>query len=389
MCDRKFLNKALVLLFWTVLCLPLLDICFGLDTSRGLKEKRILSKLPPLPRSIKELQKFPQSFDGFFKDNFGFRKSMIRANFLLKYNVLRKSPVEKVVVGRDGWLYYNGEGAIDDSRGITQYDAQTLERWARTLEMKRAWLAAQGIQYLFVLVPNKGSVYGEYFPASYTIVNQESGIELLARYLKAHTNVPVIEMLPVLRAAKGQERLYHKTDSHWNEYGAYLAYREIMSEVRTRFPHVHVKSLQEFAVEKKKGPGADLATMMGGNAVLTEEYIRLKPKHGSGLTVTGLNDSSKSPVIVDNGSIPNPRALVFRDSFFTAVAPFMLDQFQYARYYWQYWNVDTPIEDILKTVKPNIVIEEIVERLVKTGMADFVSNPPNIFALNNGSVYNR
>jgi hypothetical protein len=58
------------------------------------------------------------------------------------------------------------------------------------------------------------------------------------------------------------------------------------------------------------------------------------------------------------------------------VAPFFAEHFSYSRYYWQYWDSQTPIEEILSITKPDIVIEEIVERFVKTKMADFVASPP-------------
>ena len=65
-----------------------------------------------------------------------------------------------------------------------------------------------------------------------------------------------------------------------------------------------------------------------------------------------------------------PRALVFRDSFLTAVIPFLSENFQYSKYYWNNWDADTPIAEMIASVRPDIVIEEVVERLIKRNIPD-------------------
>jgi hypothetical protein len=72
-----------------------------------------------------------------------------------------------------------------------------------------------------------------------------------------------------------------------------------------------------------------------------------------------------------------PRALVFRDSFFSSVAPFFAGHFHFSRYYWDYWNSGTPMEEMVRSAKPDIVIEEVAERSVKFFQKDLLSKKPD------------
>jgi len=53
-----------------------------------------------------------------------------------------------------------------------------------------------------------------------------------------------------------------------------------------------------------------------------DEYLELKLKDGSTLKIDGINELSKSPLTVTRPDKTLPRALFFRDSFFSLVAPF-------------------------------------------------------------------
>jgi len=376
---KNYLRKELLIvaLFLLVIVLPAFDMVLKLDRFIFLGENRELAKLPTMDFTIRALQKLPSDYTKYFNDHFGFRNSMVRANFILRYGLLGYSPSKQVIIGKNGWLFYAAEGEMEDFRGISKYDATTLEKWAKTLEIKRIWLEKQGVRYLFVVAPNKSTIYGEFLPGSYNRVRKSTALDELVHYLKTHTKVEVVDMRPALFAAKTRERVYHKTDTHWNEYGAFIAYRQIMQSIVQWFPSLRIKSFDEYLIERKMGGSLGLASMIGGTDFIKEEHINLKPLVGSLLKIGDINDSAKSPVVYSQNESSLPRVIVFRDSFFSSVAPFFAEHFQYSRYYWHPWITSTPIEEMISSQKPNIIIEEVVERYVKYSMADFVENPPN------------
>lgn len=301
---------------------------------------------------------------------------MVKANFFIRFILLGVSSSHQVIVGRDGWLFYNGEGTIEDFRAITKFDETKLIKWGQTLEKRRIWLERQGIRYVYMIAPNKSTIYGEFMPGAYTRVRRSSGLDDMVDYLKKHTQVTVVDCRPALFAAKSGKRVFFKTDTHWNQYGAFFVYQEIMKPVVAWFPALHIKSLDDFTLEMKRENGGDLAALLGGSEFIKDDYPVLIPKSGSRLKVNGFNDRSKSPLFVERQDRALPRAIFFRDSFFSTVAPYIADHFSYSSYYWDYWNSTTPIEEMVRSQKPNIVIEEVVERAVKFYMTDLITTTP-------------
>jgi alginate O-acetyltransferase complex protein AlgJ len=159
-------------------------------------------------------------YTNYFNDNFGLRNALLRLNSIIKYDLLGVSPNPQVIIGKNGWLFYNAEREIEDYRALTQYDAATILAWAKTLEMKRIWLKSQGVQYFFVVAPNKSTIYSEFLPDEYTKVRKKTFIDELVECVEKNTGVTIIDLRPVLLAAKSKELLYLRTDTHWNEYGA-------------------------------------------------------------------------------------------------------------------------------------------------------------------------
>jgi hypothetical protein len=109
--------------------------------------------------------------------------------------------------------------------------------------------------------------------------------------------------------------------------------------------------------------------MIGGGEYFREQNITFIPKTPRKARKVDLNPSAtyRDPITItiNNNNKGFPRVLIFRDCFFDKIIPFLSEHFQYSRYYWQSWNPDTPIEEIINTVQPDLVIEEKVERFFK------------------------
>lgn len=369
-------EPIIVAMFLLALILPLSGMMFKLDQYKIPWKHPKPAVAPELTLSIRTIQKFPDSFTRYFNDNFGFRNALIRVNAFIKFNLLGVSPSSESVIGKDGWLFYALEGPIVDYPGVTNYDLRSLDKWARTLEIKRAWLEKQGIGYIFVVAPNKSTIYGEFLPDVYKL-SRNAALDQFYDYVIKHTKVEIVDTQKALLAAKPKERVYHKTDTHWNAYGAFIACNQVMKSVAKRFPLITLDSLENYTVTKKMIDGMVLASMMGGPEFIRENSIMLEHKHNAFISFEYMDRGSTKPVLFSQNAPTLPRTIIFHDSFFRSVAPFLAPHFQYSRYYWQNWNTSTPIEDIISSQKPDIIIEEVAEWFIKDMMVDFVDEPPD------------
>lgn len=167
--------------------------------------------------------------DTYFAQNFGFRNRLVYVQNVLKQNVFRTSGQSEVIVGEDGWLFYSR--ALDDFLGTSVADETEVERMGAVVLMMQNYVESRGGEFIFFSAPNKMSVYGEYMPYYYIEDGGHGNYErLYSELVKAGVNTVQLKNTLSLKKADGVQ-LYHKLDSHWNNYGAAVAYETVADKL--------------------------------------------------------------------------------------------------------------------------------------------------------------
>lgn len=248
-----------------VLLLPTADSLLRLDRSPALHENRTLAAMPT-HLGLGWLS----SAAGYFEDHFGFRRFAIRANAWLRYALARSAPGDAVFVGRDTWLFYGAyesekvAGTLADVRGRRPFGAGALERWRKALQHRHRWLAERGIAYLFVVPPDKHSVYPEQLPWWLAPARVPSRTDQLVRHLAATApELHVLDLRPAMLAAKSGYPLYLAHDTHWNTTGAWVASRAIEAEIARLLLGFVPQPPERTSLSWLDIPGGDLPLMLG------------------------------------------------------------------------------------------------------------------------------
>jgi hypothetical protein len=318
------LTTLQVALFLGAICAPLAVNLTGVDGGDPQTENR-------------ELATLNEGVFAWFADHFGLRSTLVRLNAEVEYG-LNASPSPSVIRGSDGWLYYGEPDAVEDYISRRPLTAQEVGAWKETIERSRDWLQARGAAYVFTIAPDKHVIYPEHMPAS---MHQVGPTRRMDQVLDAVAGSGVaVDVRPAIEAAKSRERVYHLTDSHWNAIGALAAYQSIVAAVRAQNPHVPPPwQRSDFEEIEREISGLDLARMMSLNRTLQEVALELVPKRPRQARVIdppGAELSAELGRIVTE--IPGshlPRAVIFRDSFTTALAPFLAEHFSRAVFLWQ------------------------------------------------------
>ena len=83
----------------------------------------------------------------------------------------------------------------------------------------------------------------------------------------------------------------------------------------------------------------DLASMMGLKRVLGEEDLRLEPKSGRHYVVItpkgNIVEAGEARIVTEIPGSTLPRAVIFRDSFTSAMAPYLSEHFSRVVYLWR------------------------------------------------------
>lgn len=365
-------DLALVVAFLLVISLPLAVNIAGRDGADPAAENRELATMPGLDASLRSFASYPNAFGAWFEDHFGFRATLVRWYGQSRFFWLDTSPSTTVIKGPNAWLFYADDGAMEDYTSERLFSVEQIEAWRETIGRTRSWLQARGIAYVFAIAPDKHAVYPEELPTSIHRMNNRSRTDQLYAAVTNYAGMPALDVRPALLLAKSSERIYFQTDTHWNDRGAFVAYRQIIEATRRQAPSVPPASTRaDFDPTARTVEGLDLARMMGLARALGETDFGLQPKrtrHARVVEPPGAAASAEEGRLVTE--IPGsslPRAVIFRDSFASRLAPFLSEHFSRAVYLWQN---DFDADVVLKE-HANVVIQEIAGRHLYT----FVPSP--------------
>ena len=354
-------NKIFVTLFVLFLFLPILGNVFGISIVRDLFEKRQAASKPALPKNMSELETFPRQFDRYYNDNYGFRKFLISVNGTMMDKIFNESPDDRVLVGKDGWLYFDNKGSLLDAAGRAKLDDVLVAEGV--MAFYRNWQNAKkrGLKYLLVIAADKSTIYPEFLPDYFTY-NSRHRIDIFKdALLRQYPDFPIIDLRDVLLSAKKNDVLYHKTDTHWNKRGAHLAYVEMMKKLNIA-PYLsnHFKKVEGQYI-------GDISHIMGSNQ--SNRDFGLEKKFTSHITIdhdaiVQLKDQFHKVMIYKHDNANLPRLFAYKDSFFGELQDLVSEHFSYAIYANEFpCRIDY---DILQTYSPDYVIQQFWESRIES-----------------------
>jgi alginate O-acetyltransferase complex protein AlgJ len=354
---RRAADVGLIALFLVVLWLPTWDWLWGLDRSPPPNENRKLAEFPKYSE-IAAPAPYLAAFGQFFEDHFGFRKQLVHWNTHWKQRLFDESPVSMAMQGRNGWLYWASEGMLENYTGQARFSEADLQNWQKLLEARRDWLAQRGEKYIFVVAPNKETIYPEFLPKWVVKSGQSGKLDQFLAHMRAHSTVPVLDLRPSLLAAKKDGPTYFRTDTHWNSFGAFIAYQQILGALQPQMPGLQPLALDAFSRTPTVDHGGDLAVCIQQENEMQENYgIIFKPRAPLPPFQRPCIESVSGGVLTRNPE-KSGKAVIFRDSFAGALIAFMGYHFNEVLYIWQpQWD-----KALLEREKPDLVIDEIVER---------------------------
>jgi alginate O-acetyltransferase complex protein AlgJ len=368
---QKNTDKVLlILMFVVVIYCPFFLGMMQNDKVASVVEKRALAKHPAFPTSIAAINEYPEAFNTYYSDHFGYREEMTKMYFKIANMLGGPSSFDDVTVGKDGWLFFGSikadrqrnNGPFGDAMNLNLYTQAELEAFASTLVALKGWLKERGVEYIYTIAPNKHSIYFEKMPDFITKINKESATDQLINYLKSKTDVTVVDLRPVLLKEKQRHQVYFKYDSHWNHYGANSVQFEILKAVKSLFPDkINPAKLNEDQFEVLEVDGGDLVGFVNLDGVREERPVPVFKEDCEPKREKRENSSETNFTMICQANPLN--GVIFRDSFFTSVEPYLSRSFHRSTYLWERMNYDT-LKKYVEQEKPDVVIDEVVERLL-------------------------
>jgi hypothetical protein len=363
---KPFSYLFLVATFLLMIFVPLL----GPKASTSL-EKRRLASFPEFHSS--NIWKFFKQYNDYFSDRFAFRIEWLVLIARMKMNLFGISSVpDKVAIGEDNWLFSAGPYYLSISS--VPFTPEVLRLININLEIMTKWLADRNIKFYLLGVPMKGRIYPEKMPGDLRWLMAHSRIRQLFDYIKDNPKLKIIDITNELLEGKKVRPTYLKTDTHWNQFGAFLAYTKVMQTMKRDFPDLYIYDINEFKLASEISDGGDLMQCMGLSTGLPYEQYTLRLK--SGLKPVLIDSSfagdTKVSIREMKQSKNKQRLYVVHDSMTMFLRLFLMPSFQRSFYYW-HTQMNIPL---LLNEKPDIVLQEMAELLI----ARLVELPPQMEA---------
>lgn len=359
---RRPLDWIVIGLFVSASIAPTIDQFVRPDSARGpTTELRSAAPRPEWPTNWEHVSKFPQAYDAYYADTFGLRDVLLRWNSLDKFFVFQTAPSKTLVLGKDQWIFYSGDESIPIYRGLMPFHPVDLQTWGRQLELRRSALAARGIDYVFVIVPNKETIYPEKMPDAINRVGPTRREQFVA-WMRRNSKVDVLDLTESFRAEKAHDSpgsyLYNQHGTHWTGRGSYLGYRELVQHIGKLRPSI--APLPAVELEWREGDGLrdTWSKSMYIQDVLHErdiEPVRIGGFHREFPADQGTRATSIRMRALD---APEVRALVFHDSFGPYVRDLLGEHFSRLCMDWAHYDTA-----LVSDEEPDVVVEMYVERI--------------------------
>lgn len=342
-----------------------------------IQENRVLAAAPRWPPRH-GLKAYRLRADAYVADHFPARPHLI--GLLNRLRMLAGvSGSSSVIVGRDGWLFYDDKTHLGAARGDVQMPGPEVRRWLGALAGRTEYLQARGGTYLVVVPPVKEVIYPQHGPVWYHGPDADRLALALPRLAQASGAGEVVYLYdPVARATRAGQKTYSLHDTHWTSYGAYAAYVALMDRLHAKGLTEGPRPLSDFQRVDlgRRGP-RDMALMLGVSSFVDLDYPHFDDHAAEArkrTTFLGPKTDWTAPQVVDTGQVGKPVLLLNRDSFSNEILPFMLSHFSrivLAHNQDGFWR-----QDLVDRFRPGIAIMEVIEPGLRVSLDENDSPSP-------------
>lgn len=365
---RKIIKNVFIVFVMFILLIPVIFIN-GKENIVSETENRYLSNWPTANLGTEE---WKNQFESWLEDRIAFRDKFLNIRSWILYKGFNVVSSDKVISGKEGWLFYTLENNIEISRGEFPLNEEILKEIAEVQQGISDYYKSLGKTYAIVLTPSKVSIYPEKLYGNYSITRTPS--EIVYDYLTEHTDVIVINPKDYLISAKDEGQTHWKTDTHWTSFGSYQGYKAIIDTLNS----VGIIDCEVIDVKRiTESRDTDLISMLGLKGVIQENSDAIRFESTSMQVTSGhyyesiLNICNNSKVLecvmYENSQIDNDlKVLIYGNSQFKKefqMLQLLSENFSNVIYCHQSPFLK-PSYDVDSIVDPDIVLLGVGERFL-------------------------
>lgn len=258
--------------------------------------------------------------------------------------------------GLDGFLFLDNDAnkALKQTTGELLLSESRLDLWRGLLLGRAAKLSAMSVGFYTALACNKESVYHQFLPKGYTLARHRT-YNQFAELAAGIVGLNFVDMYPPLCEAAATELTYYKTDTHWNDFGAYVAYLSLMQRI--------AKDYRVRVLPKPRFTWQDFVGDLGKMCDPPRSAPSLVASYESSATCKFINGIPNVGRVAyyENTDRQLPTCIVFGNSFtWHKLIDYIAESFSSTLFIWSA-TIDLKV---IERFKPDVVIDIPLERFI-------------------------
>ena len=226
-------------------------------------------------------------------------------------------------------------------------------------------------EIIYMIVPSAMTVYPELVPQQYKPASGDTKLDATMKAL-SDGGATVIDLKSAFAEHKNDEMpLYYKLDSHWSDYGAFVAYTELFNHISEKFPEAAPRSADQFNWNPDYYMSGDMTYYLAMSQSQIKEYCYYRTFNvnvPSAVTSTNryvsankltYSDPMTYENIINTGNSDLPNCIVLRDSYSTQMYDILAERMN-KTYYRGMWNYGWD-NNLINSEKPDYIIYLIAE----------------------------
>lgn len=282
---------------------------------------------------------------------------------------------DAVIRGRNDWFFYNLNEVPADYTGSLIWSEGQMSYYLTILEQIETLCEQKGIEFVFMVYPNKSQIYPEYMP-SYEIEDDYRRIDRFVDYIRANSSIKVVYPRDELIYGKEIYETYLRLDTHITKYGGFIGTQSLYATLENPVPATDIRTLQVTDDPQITGDLLNMAGYAAGDKGTDHECKILYKPEVSILSTIGTNDGETYYSSTSNG-VRNEFVAIIGDSYRLRMVPILEKDFSHVSSEFYGNLANTPLAEDIKTC--DILIYEALER--NTTKEDFESTLWNIIRI--------
>lgn len=294
----------------------------------------------------------------YIDDHVPYKNELTRAKTLFDLDIFKSLNSDSVLLGKDNWLFYKQDKCIEDYQGSIGISQEEMDAMTRSMNKMNEYCVRNDIELVYLVTPNKETVYGEYYMPDYIeIVSEESRTDKLLDVLNSQTDLSIVYPEQELKKYRDMGyQLYFKYDTHWNSQGAFVGTACLLRELG-----VENERLENMVSVQSGLASGDLASMIAMGEIFCDDICYEIEGYKTGVHTELVEEREEEYLDyahymsdADNGRV----IMCIGDSFLKAMEPYISKNYSES-YFMHIMNYQ---QGAIEEAMPDVIVVSATER---------------------------